>query len=107
VKRRANGEGGVYKRKDGRWEGRVSLGDGSRKSLFGKTQREILDKLRALRKSQELLRWADGRRNCGLSARVPASRSLDADPVLRRSGRLASGRRQGVPQRHLRLDRCG
>lgn len=53
MKRRANGEGAVYRRRDGRWEGRVSLGDGGRRSLFGKTQREVLDKLRALEREQE------------------------------------------------------
>jgi len=53
VKRRANGEGAVYQRKDSRWEGRVSLGDGKRQSVFGKTQREVIDKIRALPRSPE------------------------------------------------------
>jgi integrase len=53
MKRRANGEGTIKHRKDGRWEIQVVLPDGSRQSLFGKTQREALDELGALRKSQE------------------------------------------------------
>jgi integrase len=35
-----NGEGTIRKRKDGRWEAMVSLGDGTRKSLYGKTRQE-------------------------------------------------------------------
>ena len=53
MKRRANGEGTIKHRKDGRWEIQVVLPDGSRQSLFGKTQRAALDELGALRKSQE------------------------------------------------------
>jgi len=48
--RRANGEGSIRLRPDGRWEGtaRVTLTDGRRKrvSVFGKTQTEALHKLR-------------------------------------------------------------
>lgn len=49
MKRRGNGEGTITRRKDGRWEGRISLGyDGGkrlRKSVFGKTRREVQLKL--------------------------------------------------------------
>jgi integrase len=44
VKRRANGEGTIKQRKDGRWEAQVALTDGSRKSLYAKTQRELVEK---------------------------------------------------------------
>jgi integrase len=49
TKRRAAGEGMIHERADGRWEARLSLGyvDGrrARKSLFGKSQREVREKL--------------------------------------------------------------
>ena len=49
-KRRANGEGSIRKRKDGRWEGRYTAGydkDGKviTKNVLGKTQAEVKDKL--------------------------------------------------------------
>ena len=53
MKRRANGEGNVRERADGRWEARLSLGDGRRKSVFGATQREVLEKLRAMHRAQD------------------------------------------------------
>ena len=45
-KRRANGEGNIRKRKDGRWEGRYTAGydeDGKviTKNVLGKTQAEV------------------------------------------------------------------
>ena len=46
-KRRANGEGNIRKRKDGRWEGRYTAGydseSGKRiiKNVLGKTQAEV------------------------------------------------------------------
>ena len=52
-KRRGNGEGNIRKRKDGRYEVSVMVGyhpDGRRKRkyLYGKTRREVVDKLHAL-----------------------------------------------------------
>ena len=47
AKKRANGEGNIRKRKDGRWEGRYTAGydekTGKRitKSVLGKTQAEV------------------------------------------------------------------
>ena len=75
AKRRANGEGNIRKRKDGRWEGRYTAGydleTGKRvtKNVLGRTQAEAKEKLkRALEdskrinisKSQDLMvgRWA-------------------------------------------------
>ena len=48
--KRPNGEGAVRKRKDGRWEGRIVIGhkeDGAPvyKSVFAKTQKELMPKL--------------------------------------------------------------
>ena len=50
-KKRCNGEGSITKRKDGRWECAVMLGyqrDGRRrrKSFYGETRKEALDKMR-------------------------------------------------------------
>ncbi len=50
AKRRANGEGNIRKRKDGRWEGRYTAGydrQGKRiiKNVLGKTQAEVKSKL--------------------------------------------------------------
>ena len=51
-KRRGNGEGSIRKRADGRWEGRYTVGTdyatGKRivKSIFGKSQSEVRDRLR-------------------------------------------------------------
>ena len=60
-KRRANGEGNIRKRKDGRWEGRYTAGydpeGGKRiiKNVLGKTQAEVKEKLKAaISESQRL-----------------------------------------------------
>lgn len=42
MKRRANGEGSVRQRKDGRWEAIVTMRDGHRHSVYAKTQRAVL-----------------------------------------------------------------
>jgi integrase len=48
--RRGNGEGTIYRRSDGRWEGRIDLGyvNGRRvrRSVYGRTRREVQEKLR-------------------------------------------------------------
>ena len=52
AKRRANGEGSIRKRKDGRWEGRYTAGHDPNtgkpiyKNVLGKTQAEIKEKLK-------------------------------------------------------------
>ena len=58
AKRRANGEGSIRKRKDGRWEGRYTAGrdpvagKAIYKNVLGKTQAEVKEKLRvAIEKS--------------------------------------------------------
>jgi integrase len=45
-KRRGPGEGTVYQRKDGRWAAEITLEDGKRKPLYGKTQAEAIEKLK-------------------------------------------------------------
>ncbi|HVA23202.1 MAG TPA: site-specific integrase, partial [Chloroflexota bacterium] len=39
--RRRHGEGSIYKRADGRWVGAVSLDDGTRKVIYGKTRVDV------------------------------------------------------------------
>ena len=43
--RRANNEGSVFQRTDGRWAATVSVGNGKRKSYYGKTREEVAHKL--------------------------------------------------------------
>ena len=51
AKKRANGEGNIHKRKDGRWEGRYTTGYDSEtgkqiiKNVLGKAQAEVREKL--------------------------------------------------------------
>ncbi len=53
AKRRANGEGSIRKRADGRWEGRYTVGHDPKtgkqkfKNVLGKTQAEVREKLKA------------------------------------------------------------
>ena len=70
AKKRANGEGNIRKRKDGRWEGRYTAGydhDGKRiiKNVLGRTQAEVKSKLAvAIAESQQLdgyLLWISNR----------------------------------------------
>lgn len=54
-RRRGPGEGLIRKRPDGRWEGRLEFGEYGqgrrRKSVYGRTRREVADKLRAVQDS--------------------------------------------------------
>ena len=56
AKRNANGEGGVYRRSDGRWEGKLFVdtphGRRQRVSVYGATEREALNELNKLRDQQ-------------------------------------------------------
>ncbi len=38
--KRGNGDGNFRERPDGRWEGRITLSDGTRKSVYGTTRAE-------------------------------------------------------------------
>ena len=52
-KRRGQGEGSIYQRKDGRWVGEVTLENGRRKPLYGKTRKEVAEKLNAALQAQK------------------------------------------------------
>lgn len=61
--RRGKGEGSIYRRADGRWVGCISLGNGKRKYLYGKTRKEVAEKLKgALRDQQQGLLTTGPRR---------------------------------------------
>lgn len=46
MSKRRNGEGSISQRKsDGRWVGRISLPDGSRKAFYGKTRQAVDEKV--------------------------------------------------------------
>lgn len=56
--RRATGEGSIHRRADGRWAASYELGWAGngrrlRKTVYGSTQREVADKLRAIRRQVE------------------------------------------------------
>jgi len=51
--KRANGEGTIGQRSDGRWQGRVSLPHGARKSVYGATQAEVRQKVKDLIRAHE------------------------------------------------------
>ena len=59
ARKRANGEGSLRKRKNGTWEGRVSLGVNPEtgktitKSVYGRTQKEVREKMTALLYGEE------------------------------------------------------
>ena len=67
AKRRANGEGNIRKRKDGRWEGRYTAGynpeTGKRitKNVLGKTQAEVKEKLKRALEDNERIDAAKSR----------------------------------------------
>jgi len=45
--RRGHGEGSIYRRNDGRWTAAVTLENRKRKTFYGKTRKEVQDKLNA------------------------------------------------------------
>lgn len=53
MSRRAHGEGTVYRRPDGRWCGQLRPLGQPRQTVYGKTQREALERLAAARKAFE------------------------------------------------------
>jgi integrase len=54
AKKRANGEGSISQHPDGRWWARITLTDGKRKAFYGKTRREIQQKVTAALPDQQL-----------------------------------------------------
>lgn len=54
MSKRGSGEGSVRQRADGRWEGTLRLAGGRRKSVYGKTQRDVLQRLTRAKRDREL-----------------------------------------------------
>ena len=52
MSKRGNGEGTVYRRKDGRWAAELTV-DGKRVTVYGKTKRETVSKLHKLRNERD------------------------------------------------------
>lgn len=81
-KKRANGEGSIRKRKDGRWEGRYTAGydkDGKviTKNVLGKTQAEVKEKLKTvIEESQKLDPTRTGQYSYGIN-RIPKEYLID------------------------------
>ena len=82
-KRRANGEGNIRKRKDGRWEGRYTVGHDPEtgkaiiKNVLGKTQAEVKEKLKAAI-SEKFAVLSPG--HAGFPKRVKRSEGSDTTP---------------------------
>src|SRR4051812_6662168 len=58
TKRRGAGEGSIFCRADGRWAATVTIGYDAtgkrlRRTMFGKTKREVQDKLTAMQQSKQ------------------------------------------------------
>lgn len=53
AKRRARGEGTINKRSGGRWEGRLTLPDGRRRSFYGATQDAVVKQMNSARAKPE------------------------------------------------------
>ena len=51
AKRRGNSEGSITQRADGRWMARLSLPDGTRKAVYGKTKAEAIKRLQAAQRT--------------------------------------------------------
>ena len=49
--RRGNSEGTITKRRDGRWETRITLPGGRRRSFYGRTRHEVAQKLQRSQKA--------------------------------------------------------
>lgn len=57
--RATNGMGSVRKRSDGRWEARYSTPSGDQKSIYGKTEKEVAQKLRETLHSIDTGKWQE------------------------------------------------
>ena len=53
MRKRANGEGSIYKRADGRWAASVSVDHGKRKAFYAQTRQAVARKLAAAIKARQ------------------------------------------------------
>ncbi len=54
MRRRAKGEGSIYRRKDGRWVGQLQNDVGQRRFVYGQSQREVRDRLTVMKREVQL-----------------------------------------------------
>lgn len=54
AKKRANGDGSFHKRDDGRWQGRITLPNGNRRSFYGATRAAVVEKVREAQRNAEM-----------------------------------------------------
>jgi integrase len=65
-RKRGNNEGSIYQREDGRWTAQLTLDKGKRKYIYGKTRREVQEKLTAaMREVQQGVPLPSGRLTLG------------------------------------------
>jgi integrase len=84
MRRRAKGEGSIYRRQDGRWVGRAQNEAGKRFFVYGRTQREVNERLTIVKRGlQQGLPPVTGRVKLGHYLRQWLSES--ARPTLRDS----------------------
>src|SRR2546421_2867452 len=51
--KRGHGEGSIYQRKDGRWAASITVEGRKRKTLYGKTRKQVQEKLRVALNEQK------------------------------------------------------
>lgn len=54
AKKRPNGDGSFHKRPDGRWQGRITLPSGARRSFYGPTRAAVIEKVREAQRNAEM-----------------------------------------------------
>lgn len=57
MNKRGNGEGSVYQRTDGVWRGQYTSADGKRHSIYGKTQKDVAQRLRNIINTMDKGEW--------------------------------------------------
>lgn len=101
--RRGNGEGTIYKRKDGRYEGAVTLEGRKRKRVYGNTRREVQSQLAELLRAKQrgeliaepsqkvgdyLARWLEDQARLNVRPRTYESYALNVRRLIPHIGRI-------------------
>ncbi len=59
--KRGHGEGSIYRRKDGRWAASITLENHRRKTFYGKTRKQVQEKLKVAQHEQQQGMLTSGR----------------------------------------------
>jgi hypothetical protein len=101
-RRRGHNEGSVFQRADGRWVASISLEDGKRRDVYGRTRKEAAEKLLRLQRDlraglplaredqtveQYLTSWINDMRRIYASAVLPATMLQCVSTLYRRLGK--------------------